>query len=250
MFNKLNKKEISDSKAKLLGEKNKDKFVGIWVNRNAKRKRPSDVLMSWKIFLDNLEKKEGHRDALLIMHTEPLDNEGPNLFTVSEELGIRDNVFFSRERLDFPQMNVLYNISDFCINISYAEGFGLSTLESMMTGTPIVAVKTGGLTRQVVDHRDGTENGAAIDVKIKSLVGSQAVPFIYEDYAACDEVAEGIMKIYSLNDFEKEMLSEKVQDYAKNEFGMQNTIDMWHDTMLKTLDTWKENNKKWELFKF
>ncbi|HCT53552.1 MAG TPA: hypothetical protein DF712_13950, partial [Balneola sp.] len=114
------------------------------------------------------------------MHTEPLDSEGPNLFKVSEMLGIQDNVFFSRERVEFDQMNILYNISDFCINTSYAEGFGLSTLESMMAGTPIIAPKTGGLTRQVVDHRDGSENGVALDIDVKTLVGSQQVPYIYE----------------------------------------------------------------------
>jgi glycosyltransferase involved in cell wall biosynthesis len=103
------------------------------------------------------------------MHTEPLDNEGPNLFKVTEMLGIQNNVFFSRERIEFEKMNVLYNICDFCINTSYAEGFGLSTLESMMTGTPIIAPKTGGLTRQVVDHRDGTHNGVALDIDFKTL---------------------------------------------------------------------------------
>ncbi|HAI36647.1 MAG TPA: hypothetical protein DCM40_00100, partial [Maribacter sp.] len=94
--------------------------------------------------------------------------EGPNLLMTSEMLGLNDHVFFSNQRLDFDKMNILYNISDFCMNISYAEGFGLPTLEAMMAGVPIVAVKTGGLTRQVVDHRDGSENGAAIDVSVKT----------------------------------------------------------------------------------
>ena len=62
-------------------------------------------------------------------------------------------------KLEFEKMNVLYNISDFCLNMSYAEGFGLSTLECMMTGTPIVAAKTGGLTRQVINAREKGENG-------------------------------------------------------------------------------------------
>ena len=166
-----------------MGPERKDHFVGVWINRNAKRKRPSDVLWSWKIFLDNLQKEKGHKNATLIMHTEPTDNEGPNLFKVSEMLNIQNNVFFSRERIGFNEMNILYNISDFCLNISYAEGFGLGTLESMMTGTPIIASKTGGLTRQVVNHRDGTENGVALDIVSQTLVGSQNVPYIYEDYA-------------------------------------------------------------------
>ena len=142
-------------------------------------------------------------------------------------------------------MNVLYNISDFCINISYAEGFGLSTLESMMTGTPIVAVKTGGLTRQVVDYRDNTENGIALDVDLKSLVGSQTVPYIYEDYVKNENTANGIMRLYEKlrSPYNKELLSEKVLKYAKNEFNYQKMINSWHDSMIKTIRDFKNKEK-------
>jgi len=243
LFFQIDKQEIKNYKKMLLGEDREDHFVGIWVNRNAKRKRPSDLLVSWKLFLDELEKTEGHRKATLIMHTEPTDPEGPNLFRVTEHLGIQDNVFFSRERIDFEKMNVLYNISDFCINTSYAEGFGLSTLESMMTGTPIIAPKTGGLTRQVVDHRDGSENGVALEVDLKTLVGSQSVPFIYEDYVSNESFANAIKKIHDLSDNEKVKLSKKVKDYASSEFAYQDTIDDWHDSLIKAINQFKSNKK-------
>ena len=198
LFFKMKKQDIEKHKVNMLGEDNKDNFLGIWVNRNAKRKRPSDLLHSFSIFLKNLEEKHGHRNATLIMHTEPLDNEGPNLYKVVEMLEIQDNVFFSRDRIEFEKMNVLYNICDFCINTSYAKGFGLSTLESMLTGTPIIAPKTGGLTRQVVDHRDGSHNGVACDVDLKTLVGSQAVPYIYEDYVKNENFADAMMKLFEI----------------------------------------------------
>jgi len=192
--------------------------------------------------MDSLAKDHGHQNARLIMHTDPLDQEGPNLFAVSEMLGIKDSVFFSRERIDFEQMNVLYNLSDFCLNMSYAEGFGLSTLESMMTGTPIVAVKTGGLTRQVVDHRDGSENGVAVDIDLQTLVGSQQVPYIYEDYASNQNVGAAIKKLYDqTRDVEyKKELSQKVLNYARNEFSLQKTVDMWHESMLDAIKQFKE----------
>jgi glycosyltransferase involved in cell wall biosynthesis len=246
LFHKMNKNDIAKFKTSLLGEERKNNFVGIWVNRNAKRKRPSDLLVAWKEFLVRLEKEQGHQNATLIMHTEPLDNEGPNLFNVVEMLDIQDNVFFSRDRLEFEKMNVLYNISDFCINTSYAEGFGLSTLESMMTGTPIIAPKTGGLTRQVVDHRDGSHNGVACDVELKTLVGSQNVPYIYEDYTSTSTLASSMMKIFLLDDEQKDMLSNKVHNYSHSEFSLDNTINLWHETMLKTIETFK-NNKKWDI---
>ena len=245
LFHPIDESEISKFKRQVLGEEKKDSFVGIWVNRNAKRKRSSDVLVAWKMFLDKINEKYGKSDACLILHTDPLDHEGPNLFSVADELGVSDSIFFSRDRLDFEKMNVLYNISDFCMNISYAEGFGLSTLESMQTGTPILAVKTGGLTRQVVDHRDGTENGIALPVEFKTLVGSQQVPFIYEDYVSCETVSEGILSLYEMPDDERQILKRKVRDYAKSQFNLQDTIDSWHDNMTTLIENWNTDRKNW-----
>lgn len=249
LFFPLSDTDIEKYKNQLLGSDRKDHFVGIWVNRNAKRKRPNDVLESWSLFLKELKRKKGHKKATLIMHTDPLDNEGPNLYRTAEALDINENVFFSKDRLEFEKMNVLYNISDFCINISYAEGFGLSTLESMMTGTPIIAAKTGGLTRQVCNARTGGENGIALSIDTKSMVGSQSVPYIYEDYVSTKNTAAGIMKLYKLSKKEKSRLSKQVLKYAKTEFGYQKTIDQWHDTMLDSYNKFKENPKKWKKIK-
>ena len=244
----LENESIKSYKVQLLGEDRKDHFVGIWVNRNAKRKRPNDVLESWSLFLKDLKRKKGHQKATLIMHTEPHDQEGPNLFATAEMLGIQENVFFSSERLDFEKMNVLYNICDFCLNMSYAEGFGLATLEAMMTGTPIIAAKTGGLTKQVVNEFEGGENGVAMNIDLKTLVGSQTVPYIYEDYVSNKTVANSIMKLFKLNNKEKRKLSKKVLRYAKKQFSHQKTIDQWHDTMLDTLKKFKNSNeRKWKI---
>jgi len=236
----------SHFKEQILGKDRLDHFVGIWVNRNAKRKRPSDVIESWKIFLDKLEKEQGHRKATLIMHTDPQDPEGPNLFMVTELFKVQDSIFFSKERLDFDKMNILYNISDFCLNVSYAEGFGLATLESMQAGIPIIAAKTGGLTRQVIDHRDDSENGVALDIEMKTLVGSQQVPYIYEDYVSCESIADGIMSLYRLPEKKKKKLGEKARDYVLSEFAYQDTVDKWHETMKDLVENWKDEYKSWE----
>ena len=246
LFFQMSPSDIKKHKITLLGEDRKDHFVGIWVNRNAKRKRPSDLLEAWSFFLDELEKKHGHRKATLIMHTEPTDSEGPNLFKVTELLGIENNVFFSRDRIEFEKMNVLYNITDFCINTSYAEGFGLSTLESMMTGTPIIAPKTGGLTRQVVDHRDGSHNGVALDIDFTTLVGSQTVPYIYEDYVHNKNFAAAMMKLHEMSEKDKKLLSKKVKKYAETQFSHQKTVDEWHTSMLETIEKFSKR-KNWQI---
>ena len=248
LFFPLSQTDRLSYKMQILGKDRLDHFVGIWVNRNAKRKRPADVVESWKIFVDNIEKEHGHRKATLIMHTDPHDQEGPNLFKNVDLHGISDNVYFSTDRLEFEKMNVLYNISDVCINISYAEGFGLSTLEAMMTGCPMAAVKTGGLTRQVVDHTDGSENGVALPVEFRSLVGSQQVPFIYEDYVTCETTAAGLMKLFNLSGSEKTSLRDKCLKYARENFALEKTIDEWHNSMKKLSTEWREDYKRWECF--
>jgi len=250
LFFPISLQEKRMHKEQLLGKNRLDHFVGIWVNRNARRKRPSDVLESWKMFLDDLQKKHGHKRASLIMHTDPLDQEGPNLYATAELLGIQNNVVFSKERIDFNKMNILYNISDFCINISFAEGFGLATLEAMNAGVPIIAAKTGGMTRQVVDHRDGSQNGVALDIDLKTLVGSQGVPYIYEDYVQNEKVAIAIMKIYQLSDLEKMQLRRKVFDYARSEFDFNKTVDTWHKTASNLVTNWKSGRKSFTFGEF
>jgi glycosyltransferase involved in cell wall biosynthesis len=241
------KDKVSQLRAQHFGDK-KDWFYALWVNRNATRKVPSDVLESWKMFLDMLKEREGHQNAVLIMHTDPNDQEGPNLFMVSEMLGISPNVWFSPNRIGFEEMNVMHNITDVCVNIAKNEGFGLSTLISMQCGKPIIALKTGGMTRQVVDHRSGVENGVALEPSKRILVGSQLVPYIYEDFADQKETAEAFYKIYKMTDSEKESLAKQMADYLDYEFNYEKVVQAWDETMDNCITNFKTNPpKKWEL---
>lgn len=250
VFKPIEGPQVIELKKQILGPDRSDHFICLWINRNAKRKRSNDVLEAWKLFLDELESKHGHRKATLIMHTDPLDSQGSNLLKTSEMLGLQKSVFFSKERLGFDQICTLHNISDVCLNISMNEGFGLGTLEAMQCGKPIIALKTGGLTRQVVDHRDGSENGIALPVELRSLVGSQLVPYIYEDYVANSTVAKALLQMFEMGPEERQRLGRKALDYVRSEFNLQRTVDDWDQTLMKTVKTWKEKRmdiyKPWE----
>ena len=248
LYRQLPDNEITEHKVNVLGKERKDHFVLFWMNRNARRKRPADLLWSWKLFKDKVLESGNEFKCSLLLHTDPRDQEGPNLLAVAEHFDIIDSVIFSTQRIDFDQINVLHNISDACINISYAEGFGLTTLESMQVGNPIIAAKTGGLTRQVVDHRDGSENGVALDIEYQSLVGSQNVPYILEDYVSADTISDAIFKVWQLPIEERRALGEKAQKYVFSEFNHQTTIDLWHDSLLKLVNQWKTDKPKlWDL---
>ena len=246
VFHPLPAADSLNFKRALLKGKPDDEFVVTWISRNARRKMPADLLWSWKMFLDQLETKHGHRKATLIMHTDPLDQEGPNLYQVVEVLKIEKNVSFSKERAEFNDMVKLYNISDTVIARSCAEGFGLSLLEAMYCGKPIIALKTGGMTRQVVDYRDGSENGIALPVELQSMVGSQLVPYILEDHVKNETVAAALMQMYEMGPEKRAELGQKAMKYAHEEFSLQTLAKTWDESLENCINTWKATYKPWE----
>jgi len=242
IFYPLTEEQKKQHKTSVLGPHRADHFTVFWVNRNARRKRPADLLEAWSKFMRRIE-AEGNNDATLLMHTDPLDGEGPNLLVCTETLDIVESVVFSNQRVEFDRMNILHNITDCCINIAYAEGFGLATLEAMQVGNPVIAVKTGGLTRQAEDHRDGSHNGIALDVEMQSLVGSQMVPYIYEDYVSTDTIADSLYEMYKMGPEKRKELGDKARKYVQSEFALQNTIDKWHDTLWDLTENYELDGK-------
>ena len=240
LYKPLPEEEVKKYRKKLLGERSEDFVVG-YVSRNARRKMPSDILVSWKMFLDDLESKHGHRKATMVMHTEPLDPEGANLYHVVDSLGIQDNVIFSKNRTPFEEMCILYNTFDTIINRSCNEGFGLPTLEMMMCGKPIIALKTGGLSRQVENTETGEQYGIALEPEVKSLVGNQMVPYIYEDLVSHKTVSDAFMKMYDLGPEGRKELGLKAMKHAHEDYDLDKVTKQWDETLSKTIKSWKES---------
>ena len=235
-FYPFSKEEIDKYREAILSDK-KDWFVGLWVNRNIRRKRPADVIMSWKIFLEKLEKEKGHKNALLIMHTDPEDEAGTDLIKVAKHLKVEKNLRFSREELGFKELNMLHNISDVCINISFAEGFGLSTLQSLYTGTPIVVSNTGGLSRQCINPITKKQYGVAIKPTVTTISGIIDTPYINEDYVTTEDTADAILKVY----VEKQDYS-NASSYATQEFSLEDAIRKWDKSIQEEIIKSKNKN--------
>lgn len=251
LYSELPEEEIKALRAKFLPGK-EDWFVGLWVNRNATRKMPNDVLNSWKLFLDELQTTQGHKNALLVMHTDPFDREGPNIPATIDLLGLKDNVWISTNKLGTSEMNQVHNLADFTINISKAEGFGLSTLISMQVGRPIVANYTGGIIRQVEDYRDGSFHGVAVKPAARTLVGSQVVPFIYDDHVSHVDVAKAYLSLYEMGPEKRKELGQKAKAYVDHEFSYEKMIKDWDESLSETVENFQKNNKtkrNWTLTK-
>ena len=103
--------------------------------------------MAFNEFCQRVGKEKASKIALL-MHTNPVDQNGTDLPKIVETLTPDANVIFSTQKLSTEQLNYLYNMADCTVNIAGNEGFGLTTAESIMAGTPAIINVTGGLQDQ------------------------------------------------------------------------------------------------------
>ena len=188
-------------------------------------------------FLDRV----GHDKATLIMHTDPKDTNGPNLNAILHSLNLTDGqVKFSTTKLEFSQMAALYNIADVTVNISDAEGFGLSTLESLSCGTPIIVNLTGGLQEQVTDGEEWF--GIGIEPCSKTVIGSQDIPYIYEDRINKEEFISALEKMYNMTEEEREELGRKGKQHVNKNYNFENYVVRWR----KLLEDVHENHGSWK----
>jgi glycosyltransferase involved in cell wall biosynthesis len=136
---------VQESK-KIRGNNDK-KFVVFWNNRNIHRKHPGDVILAYNHMCQLIDKNGGNAedDCLLLMHTQPIDPNGTDLTSVATELCPSYPVMFSDKVLSTEALNIMYNVADVTINMASNEGFGISTIESIAAGTPIIINVTGGM---------------------------------------------------------------------------------------------------------
>jgi len=166
------------------------KFVVLVNNANIKRKELPSVIESFDKFCKKLSDTE-QTDTVLLLHTNPENKLGTNLNTLVDDCYSHLNIKFSVESVNETWLNYIYNLASVTINIASNEGFGITTLESLATCTPIIINKTGGLQDQYLDSC-----GIAIQPKVRNLVGSQKTPYLYSDICSTDEVADALYTIF------------------------------------------------------
>jgi len=244
-FNPLGEEKIKELRQTM--EIPEDKFVVFWNNRNAKRKQPGTLIHIFNQFLE----KVGKDKAMLIMHTDPKDQNGPDLVANINHLGLTNGeVKFSTQKVEFADLAAIYNVSDVTINIADAEGFGLATLESLSCGTPIIVNMTGGLQEQVTDGENWF--GVGLESKAKSVIGSQNIPFIFEDHVDNDDVLNALLKLYNLSKEERAALGAAGAEHVNKNYSFKKYILSWDDLlteMHKKFGSWSErkNYKSWEI---
>lgn len=223
----------------IFGDKNYE-FVIFYNSRNVQRKRTSNIMLAYKAFCDNLTKEQASK-CILVLHTEIRQDAGTDLIAVKESFCPEYNVMFSTNKYTPEDMNVMYNIADVTINLSSNEGFGLSTAESLMAGTPIIVSVTGGLQDQIGQVKD---DGSPIEFDLhfgsnnvgkykkhgvwaypvyptsQCVQGSIPTPYIFDDMTRWQDAAEGMMYWYLAGSDKRELCGAKGREWALGDGGI------------------------------
>ena len=175
------------------------------------------------------------------MHTDARDPHGQDLPHIIEHLGVdRGQVLLSTNKVPPEELGIYYNMADFTINISDAEGFGLATLESLSCGTPIIVNMTGGLQEQVTDGKDWF--GFGIQPESKAVIGSLQVPYIYEDRISQKDFEKAMTKALNITDKAYKKMSLKGRSHVQNNYNFEAYEKSW----IENIDRIIEENGSWE----
>lgn len=246
VFKILDEEANKKNREQSFGE-NKDKFIFFWNNRNARRKMSGSVVAWFKSFLD----KVGHDKAMLLMHTNPKDENGQDLEAIAKDFGLTNGqVLFSNNKLNFDQLAALYNMVDCTINISDAEGFGMATLESLACGTPVIVNMTGGLQEQVTDGKDWF--GIGIEPASKAIIGSQQVPYIFEDRVSEEDFVKALESMMSMSAEKRKKMGEKGRKHVTTNYSFDLFNKKWVEVMDEVIEncgSWdtRKNHERWSL---
>jgi glycosyltransferase involved in cell wall biosynthesis len=248
-----------------IGDKER-KFVVFFNSRNIRRKSVPDLMLGYKLFLDKLTPAQ-QKDCLLLLHTQPVDENGTDLPAVQELLFTKDQeVIYSSDKLTSEQLNFLYNYADVTCLLSSNEGWGLALTESMLAGTMILANVTGGMQDQMKFTKDGKwinfdadfpsnhrgtvkEHGEwAVPVFPSniSMVGSVPTPYIFDDRCRPEDVADELFKLFGLTREERKRKGLLGREWATSEEASM-TSELMSNKVVQAVDelfdTWQPREK-------
>ena len=237
-------------------------YVVFYNSRNIQRKHPGDTILAYKLFCDKIGPEKAKKCAL-VMKGEISSPHGTDLRAVRDAICDTDyvNVFFNEERLTPEQMNMLYNVADVNVLMSSNEGWGLSLTESMMTGTMIIPNTTGGMQDQA---RFEDDNGNWIDFDSdfpsnhrgtykkcgewalpvfptnRALMGSPLTPYIFDDRANAEDVADRMLECYELGPEERTRRGLKGREWAMSDEAKM-TADKMGERIIEVMDRGFDN---------
>jgi glycosyltransferase involved in cell wall biosynthesis len=116
-----------------------------------------------------------------------------------------------------------------------------------MCGKPVIAIKTGGLTRQVEDPDSGEQVGIGLDPEVRTMVGNHMVPYIYEDFISHETLRDAFIKMYKMGPESRESLGRKAMERVQKEYDLSKVVSSWDESLEKTIKLWKNNPSRWRI---
>jgi len=246
-------------------------FVLFYNARNIRRKCVSDLIAAWSKFCDIIGKEKANK-CVLLMHTQPMDENGTDLPAVINLLCSEDhkNVIINSDVLPVDQMNLMYNICDAVALVSSNEGWGLSLTEGMMCGKPIIATVTGGMQDQMrFEDESGKWFSPSKEIPSNhfrrykkcgdwafpvfpsnmSLVGSIPTPYIWDDRADFRDIADQIVSLWEIkikDPVKFEELGKSAREWVSSDESMMSARWMAKniiDGINETFEKWKPRDK-------
>jgi len=162
----------------LLGLKNEERIV-LQLGRMVRRKGIDHVIEAFA----NIDHNKPSR--LIIVGGEHADSENDvelnRLKQLTNDLGITNKVMFvGRKNRD--ELKYFYSAADVFLTVPWYEPFGITPLESMACGTPVIGSRVGGIKHTVIDGVTGylvdPKDPHSLAVKLNQLLDNE--PLIAE----------------------------------------------------------------------
>jgi glycosyltransferase involved in cell wall biosynthesis len=256
--------KVLEMRTKLFGTDQPD-FVVFYNARNIRRKCTSDLIAAYANFCDTIGKDKAKKCRLLL-HTDPIDENGTDLPTVIDLICDPEyqKVSFSLGRTSSQEVNLMYNICDVTALVSSNEGWGLSLTEAMMCGKMIIANTTGGMQDQM-RFEDEDENWIKFDENFPSnhfgkykkcgewaipvfptnmsMVGSIPTPYIWDDKADFRDISKAILQVYEMPYDERVKRGMNGRDWVQSDESNMSARRMC-ETFVSTIDQTLKNFEK------
>lgn len=148
----ISKKDKEEFRVKYFGENYKDNFIVGSVNRSTWRKDPARTIQAFAEFYKN------NPDSMLYMHGSRKTFQGADLYEIAVNFdltskqirfpeGLHETYGFNKQAL-----NNVYSTFDVFVTSSMGEGFGYTTVEALLTETPIIAPHNSSFPELIQDN--------------------------------------------------------------------------------------------------
>mgnify|MGYP003139325691 FL=1 len=109
---------------------------------------------------------------------------------------------------------------------------------------------TGGLQEQVTDGEEWF--GIGIEPKAKAVIGSQEIPYIYEDRIVKEDFINALTEMYEMSEDERKALGKKGRQHVLDNYGFEKYQKGWEKIISDAIEkygSWdtRKHYKHWTI---